>query len=91
VAPAARRATRSLRHATLVRHAKDPFGLVLLDLRMPDIHGHEVVEQIKDHDPQAKVIILTGHALQSVMHAQNLGGDELLDPGVPRPSASQAA
>jgi two-component system NarL family response regulator len=33
--------------------------VTLLDLRMPEMEGVEAVRQIRDRDPQAKVIILT--------------------------------
>ena len=33
--------------------------VTLLDLRMPLMEGAEVVRQIRDRDPQAKVIVLT--------------------------------
>jgi len=38
------------------RHHPD---VTLLDLRMPEMEGVEAVRQIRDRDPQAKVIILT--------------------------------
>ena len=37
------------------------FDVVLLDLKMPDMGGLEVLEKIKAHDPTVEVIILTGH------------------------------
>ncbi|WDP86795.1 MAG: response regulator [Desulfobacter sp.] len=37
------------------------FSWVILDLRLPDIYGSEVLSQIKTTAPQTQVIILTGH------------------------------
>jgi two-component system NarL family response regulator len=42
--------------AAFERHHPD---VTLLDLRMPEMEGVEAVRQIRDRDPQAKVIILT--------------------------------
>ncbi|MEA3546476.1 MAG: response regulator [Thermodesulfobacteriota bacterium] len=35
--------------------------VVLLDLKMPDMSGIEVLEQIKEKHPAVEVIMLTGH------------------------------
>lgn len=40
------------------------FRLVLLDLRLPDIYGADVLQQIKAEAPDTEVIILTGHGTQ---------------------------
>lgn len=37
------------------------FDLVLLDIRMPDIDGFEVLENIQDLMPPLRVIVITGH------------------------------
>ncbi len=37
------------------------FGLVILDLKMPDMNGLDVLAEIKKHDPMVEVIMLTGH------------------------------
>lgn len=39
----------------------DPPDVVLLDLKMPDIGGLEVLDAIKGTDPGIEVIMLTGH------------------------------
>lgn len=38
---------------------------VILDLRLPDIYGTEVLKRIKDSQPQSTVIILTGHGTEN--------------------------
>jgi DNA-binding NtrC family response regulator len=37
------------------------FSWVILDLRLPDLYGSEVLSQIKTTAPETQVIILTGH------------------------------
>jgi DNA-binding NtrC family response regulator len=36
-------------------------GIVILDLKMPDMSGLDVLEKIKEHDSSIEVIMLTGH------------------------------
>ena len=36
-------------------------GIVILDLKMPDMSGLDVLAKIKEHDPTIEVIMLTGH------------------------------
>lgn len=43
---------------------KGSFPLVILDLRLPDIYGTEVLAQIKEQRPETTVIILTGHGTE---------------------------
>jgi two-component system, NarL family, response regulator len=35
--------------------------VVLLDLRMPDVNGADLIKQMRVHDPEAKVIVLTSY------------------------------
>lgn len=39
----------------------NPIVLVLLDLRMPEMSGAEVLEKIRETDSHLKVLIMTGH------------------------------
>jgi two-component system response regulator HydG len=41
---------------------RESFDVVLLDLKMPGIPGMEVLKKIKEEDPSAIVIVITGHA-----------------------------
>ncbi len=36
-------------------------GIIILDLKMPDMSGLDVLEKIKEFDPTIEVIMLTGH------------------------------
>lgn len=42
--------------------AKESFDLIILDLKMPGLSGMEVLKEIKDSDPEAMVIVITGYA-----------------------------
>ena len=41
---------------------KETFGLVLLDLKMPDMDGIEVLDNIKGKWPDTKVVMVTGYS-----------------------------
>jgi DNA-binding response OmpR family regulator len=40
------------------------FPAVILDLRLPDLYGSEVLKQIKESSPDTEVVILTGHGTE---------------------------
>ncbi|MDY6837528.1 MAG: response regulator [Thermodesulfobacteriota bacterium] len=46
------------------RH-KDKIDLVILDMRMPDMGGSEVYNQIKEIDPGVKVLLASGYSIDS--------------------------
>jgi len=41
---------------------KDSYDIVLLDMIMPDMNGHQVMDYIKGQYPDIMIIIMTGHA-----------------------------
>jgi signal transduction histidine kinase len=54
-----------------------PYDVIICDLQMPRVEGLEVLAQIKAIDPDAQVIILTGHAtLETAITALRLGAYE---------------
>jgi DNA-binding response OmpR family regulator len=44
---------------------KERFTLIILDLRLPDLYGSEVLTHIKQIRPETAVIILTGHGTEA--------------------------
>jgi len=56
--------------------------LVLLDAQMPDMTGVEVTQQIKNHWPQTKVILMTMYA-DYRSKAIEAGADAFLTKGIP--------
>ncbi|MEN8189216.1 MAG: response regulator [Thermodesulfobacteriota bacterium] len=38
-----------------------PPDVVILDIKMPDLSGYEILEEIKESVPTTEVILLTGH------------------------------
>lgn len=42
-------------------HAGESFAMVVLDLRLPDLYGTEVLMRMKQCRPATEVVILTGH------------------------------
>ena len=53
--------------------------VIVLDLKMPGLHGIEVLREIKAKRPQIQVIILTGHGTDAdEVEARKLGGFDFL-------------
>lgn len=53
--------------------------VIVLDLKMPGLHGIEVLREIKKMSPQIQVIILTGHGTEKdEEEAKRLGGFDFL-------------
>ncbi len=61
---------------------KNPYDVVLLDVKMPEMNGIEALGKIKKESPEIEVIILTGHAsVDAAVEIMKLGGyDYLLKP-----------
>lgn len=43
------------------------YDVIFLDVRLPDMTGFETFEQVKEIDPQAAVIMMTGYAEEELM------------------------
>lgn len=66
--------------------AQRPFELLLLDLRLPSMSGIDVAQQARQRQPDAAIIILTGHgSLDSAIEGIHLGVfDYMLKTASPR-------
>ena len=55
-------------------------GCVLLDVRMPDIDGLQVIEMLGDRIAQLPVIVMTGHGdVATAVRAMKLGASDFLE------------
>lgn len=66
--------------------ASSRFSLVLLDLRMPGVQGHELLIQVRESQPAVPVIMITGESdLETAIRCMRLGArDYLSKPVEPR-------
>lgn len=52
------------------------YNLALIDIRLPDIEGIDLLKEIKETTPKIRKIIITGYpTLQNAMEAVNSGAD----------------
>jgi two-component system, response regulator, stage 0 sporulation protein F len=59
-------------------------GLVLLDIGLPTMNGLEVLKRIREIDPDACVIILSGYAAPEIIQsAQELGARDFVEKTLP--------
>jgi DNA-binding NtrC family response regulator len=57
----------------LAKLGNKPFGLILLDLKMPGMDGMEVLRRVREARPDIKVIILTAYGtIESAVEAMKL-------------------
>ena len=62
------------------------FDLLLLDLQMPDMHGLEVLQRIRQEDEQVPIIIITAYGtIENAVDACRRGADDYL----PKPFAKE--
>jgi len=64
----------------LAEAKKQDFDLIITDLRMPEISGIDVLEQIREKKPDIGVIIVTAYGeVNSYLKAMTLGAFEYLN------------
>jgi len=62
------------------------YSVVLLDIRMPDLNGMEILAQIREHRSDVEVIIITGYStIEAAVKATRLGAFDF----VPKPFTPQ--
>jgi signal transduction histidine kinase len=59
---------------TLALIRRQPFNIVIADIKLPDISGLEILELAKELNPETAVIMITGHAsIETAVNAINEG------------------
>ncbi|MEO5799563.1 MAG: sigma-54 dependent transcriptional regulator [Gemmatimonadales bacterium] len=64
----------------LTMHRTRPFDLILLDVKMQGIDGLDTLEQLRLQDPDARVVMISGHAsIANAVHAVKHGAFDFLE------------
>ena len=65
--------------SALEKAKRKEYDLILLDLRLPDIDGTEVLARVREFFPKLPVIIITGHGSEADKErCMGLGADAFL-------------
>ena len=74
------RATEALNGKEALAHLKTrDFDLILLDIKMEDMDGTEILQQIRRNDPEANVVMITGYpTIATAVHCTKLGALDYL-------------
>ncbi len=48
--------------------SSEKISVVLVDLKMPDMDGIEVIKELRHVDPEVPVVLITGHGSMDVAH-----------------------
>jgi two-component system NtrC family response regulator len=55
------------------------FDVIVMDLRLPDVHGLDLLIEIKDTVPHIEVVVITGHGdIDSAVRAMKLGACDFI-------------
>jgi two-component system, cell cycle sensor histidine kinase and response regulator CckA len=60
----------------LSRHYSGPIHLMLTDVIMPGMSGHEIMQHLRQERPEMKVLYMSGHTENAIVH------HGVLDPGI---------
>lgn len=79
--------------AALVAIAEEPFGLVISDVNMPGMDGHQLLSAIRERQPQLPVLLMTAFAaVERAVEAMRRGAvDYLVKPFEPKALLSLVA
>jgi len=69
---------------------REPFDLMIVDLKMPDINGLDVLKKIKEEQPDTMMVMITGYStIESVTEAFKTGAfDYISKPFTPKEISS---
>ena len=72
--------TTSSGETGLQKIKNDSFGLILLDIWLPEMNGIEVLKKIKDMDENIQVVMITGHgSVEAAVKSTKLGAYDFLE------------
>jgi len=58
---------------------KRPFDIGLIDIKMPDLNGLELVERIKEEDPRVAILVMTAYPdIQTAAETMRLGSRDYI-------------